>query len=341
MPSRHGFVKAIAPVLRHQCDVKAGASIMVAVSGGADSVALLRTLAAIAPRRRWQLQLTVAHVQHHLRGNAAEQDADFTRLLAGQLGIPFTRCDLDLTAEQENLEDRARKARYAVLGKLAQQHGASFVATAHHGDDQLETLLMRLLRGSSVRGMAAMAWNRRLSPGTDVRLIRPMLHCDRASVVSFLRDLGQPWREDHTNYDVTRLRALLRRDVLPQLHQIRPDVARKAVQFAQHMRSMHRLLNDAVEQARADYTRCDVDGSVSIDRPSLRRIGDPVLYQLLRRLLIEMNLGADTLTRRALMPIINAACDRKGGHRRFDLSENIQVMVTRQTLRIGRNLPSL
>ena len=70
MPSRHGFVKAIAPVLRHHCDVKAGASIMVAVSGGADSVALLRTLAAIAPRRRWQLQLTIAHVQLHLLTNS-------------------------------------------------------------------------------------------------------------------------------------------------------------------------------------------------------------------------------------------------------------------------------
>lgn len=338
MPAHHGFVKAIAPALRHRCGVKAGASIMVAVSGGGDSVALLRALAAIAPRRRWRLQLVVAHVQHHLRGATAEQDADFTRRLAHQLDLPFVRRDLDIAAQQANLEARARQARYAALCQLAQQHGATFVATAHHGDDQLETLLMRLLRGSSVRGLAAMAWNRRLAPGTDVRLIRPMLSCDRAAVVSFLRDLDQPWREDHTNRDVTRLRARLRRDVLPLLHQSRPDAARKAVQFAQHMRSLHRLLNDAVEQVWTDHVRRDVDGSITIDRRPLRRIGEPVLYQLLRRLLIETDLGADTLTRRALMPIINAVCDRKGGRRRFELSENVQVMITRQMLRVGRDL---
>ena len=150
------------------------------------------------------------------------------------------------------MEAAARDARYAALREVAVQVGAGYVATAHHADDQLETLLMAILRGTTLRGLRGIAWERpltaegALTPGGGgtsggVRLIRPMLAATHADAVAFLQQLDQPWREDPTNTDRTRTRARLRHEVLPVLRDLRPSVARKAVELTDHIR-------DAVER---------------------------------------------------------------------------------------------
>ena len=175
MPSRrdlphHPLVRAVAEGLRHHCGVREGARLIVAVSGGADSVALLRALAILAPRRNWNLNLAVGHVQHHLRKRGAEADARFVAALAKKLELPFLRADLEPPRPAKgNREDWARKERYGALAEMAQAFGASFMVTAHHGDDQLETMLMRLVRGCSVRGLAGMRWRRRLAGSLAAR----------------------------------------------------------------------------------------------------------------------------------------------------------------------------
>jgi tRNA(Ile)-lysidine synthase len=113
---------------------------------------------------------------------------------------------------------------------MAEADESRYVVTAHHADDQLETLLMRLLRGASVRGLAGMAWRRPLPMAKEppgLILLRPLLHTDRAAIQRYLADLKQPWCEDHTNRDLTRWRARLRAEVLPILRSLRPDVARR------------------------------------------------------------------------------------------------------------------
>ena len=114
----HALVAKVAGALRRRCGLGSalrGAEILVAVSGGGDSVALLRALALLAPRRRWKLHLTVGHVQHHLRDDhQAEGDAEFVRDLAAQMDLPFLRRDIDLSDAKQNLEDAARQARYQV-----------------------------------------------------------------------------------------------------------------------------------------------------------------------------------------------------------------------------------
>ena len=218
--------------------------MIIAVSGGADSVALLRTLAALANRRTWQLKLAVGHIQHHLR-EEAEADAQFVAELSDQLDLPFLRTDLDLTQVRGNLESVARKERYRALRTMAAEFDASSIVTAHHGDDQLETLLMRILRGSSSRGLGCMAWRRKLQPGSPVVLLRPMLAVDRQQVVEFLGDLNQTWCQDHTNADRSRLRARLRHDVIPVLHDVCHDAAAKSVATADHMRQFHQVVESA------------------------------------------------------------------------------------------------
>ncbi len=346
MPQHHPFVKVLARSLRQRCDVATGSRVLVAVSGGADSVALLRGLAAIAPRRGWALQLTVAHVQHHLRDTdeAAEGDAAFVAALAESLGLPCVRADLDalsLTA-RGNVEANARRARYAALFDLAQQADCPIIATAHHGDDQLETMLMRLLRGSAVRGLAGMAWRRRLATphgndGTQPprHLVRPMLLHDRAAVVSFLSDLNQPWREDHTNADVTRSRARLRHEVLPVLHALYPSAARRATQTADHLRGVAHLLETTARQSRETMVQ-QREGMWRLDRQAARMLSPVVLVELLRMIALEAGARPDQLGASAIEPIARAVSDHQGGTRCFALSAGVMVEVTRTAVTLHK-----
>ncbi|MFP4144701.1 MAG: tRNA lysidine(34) synthetase TilS [Phycisphaeraceae bacterium] len=320
--------------MRHRCGLAEGGRVIVAVSGGCDSVALLLALHQLAGRRGWDLDIAAGHVQHHLR-DAAEEDARFVEDLVDRLDIPFLRADLDLPREG-NLEANARQARYAALGSMAETFSADAVASAHSADDQLETLLMRLLRGSSVRGLRGIAWRRRLDPDNPAgaALIRPMLGATRAHAADFLRSRGQGWREDPTNADLTRLRARLRHEVLPLLRDIQPAAAERAVHLAGHFRELSRLVDTEAERHHEHALR-DLDGAaVSLDRNEARMMPGVVLTTLLRRLLEEAGVPGDRLTRKALAPITRAVRDQVGGERRFDLARGVTVRVTRQEVEI-------
>lgn len=334
--AHHPFVKALVTALRHQCQVPNGARLLVATSGGPDSVALLRALAAIAPRRPWKLELHVGHVQHHLRAAAAESDAQFVAQLSEQLGLPFERYDLKLIEGPGagNLEARARDGRYRALLKMARRNGAQSVVTAHHGDDQLETMLMRWLRGSSVRGLRGMPWRRRISAGSDIRLLRPMLGLDRQAVMSLLDELNQPWCVDQTNTDLTRMRARLRQQVVPILREIRPDVARRAVTLGQHLRGVVRLLDEQVKQVAARSTSRPTPGCTVMDRALARQTAPVVLGALIRRILTRAGSERDSLSHRAIDPLLRAICDQQGGRRRFAYSGGVAVTVTARRIEV-------
>ncbi|MEO0515091.1 MAG: tRNA lysidine(34) synthetase TilS [Planctomycetota bacterium] len=234
-PSYWPLVRGVAHGLRHRGGMREGSHVVVACSGGADSVALVRAMHLLYRRRKWNLTLTVAHVQHHLRPpEAAEGDAGFVEALATQLGLGYARRDIAPGESAGNVEANAREQRYAALTDIAAEVGAGFVATAHHADDQLETLLMAILRGTTAKGLRGIAWQRPLSE--NVMLIRPMLGATHAEAIALLDHLGQPWREDATNTDRSRTRARLRHEVLPVLRELRPSVARKAVELGDALR---------------------------------------------------------------------------------------------------------
>lgn len=325
---RHPFVKAVQHALRHRCGVTEGSRVVAAVSGGSDSVAMLLALASIAPRRGWRLAITVAHVQHHLRDDA-EADARFVAELAAKLGLPFARRDLDLSKSKANLESAARAGRYAALLDIAREAGASLVATAHHGDDQLETLLMRLMRGSSVKGLAGMAWRRRIQPGSDVHLIRPMLAADHAAAVSLLEHLNQPWRTDHTNADIRRDRARLREQVLPVLRQMKPDVARRTVMLCDHVRDVAKVVDASVRSLATDMLRHEEDGSISFDRRRAREQSSTTLTGMVRAALLMLDVAGDKLTTRTIGPAIAAIRDGRGNVRHFTFAGGVRMTVRR------------
>jgi tRNA(Ile)-lysidine synthase len=192
-----------------------GARVVAAVSGGADSVCLLHVLAALGPGTGFQLA-GVAHFNHQLRGAESDEDECFVAQLAQKLGVPLYRASAGAPAlagnlEPGNLEQTLRRARREFFAALLGARKADCIALGHTRDDQAETVLFRLLRGSGLAGMAG------ILPVTAEGFVRPLLGSTRAEVERFLRDRGIPWREDASNRDPRFARNRIRHRLLPQL----------------------------------------------------------------------------------------------------------------------------
>lgn len=210
-----------------------GDRVGVAVSGGADSVALLRLLVDL--RSELGIFLAVLHFNHQLRGAESDADEAFVAALAAQLGLEFVggREDVAAAAREHrwNLEDAARRLRYAffrsALGEAGGTARLARVAVAHSADDQAETVLARLVRGTGPAGLAA------IYPVKDF-VVRPLLEIRRSELREYLNQIGQSWREDASNRDVQRLRARLRHDVLPLLERsLQPALVPHLVRLAE------------------------------------------------------------------------------------------------------------
>lgn len=222
----------LPPALSRPLGVYAGQTVVVGVSGGADSVALLRALLLTGARP------VVAHLDHALRPGSAE-DAAWVEVLAGQLGVRLHRARVDVGTVAArrgwNVEDAARRVRYEFLSRTAKAAGASAILTAHTRRDQAETVLMDLLRGEAVlRGI----------PPVRGRVHRPWLDLPRADVEAFLHSLGQDWREDPTNADLTRTRAWLRGEVVPLLATRFPGLEGALARLARLSREDDAALDD-------------------------------------------------------------------------------------------------
>ncbi len=213
-----------------------GAPVLVALSGGADSVYLLPLVAAAKPRP----PLLAVHVEHGLRGDEGREDAAFCARLAASLGVPFVRCELHLEEAGGSLEARARTARYRALCEEAARAGVGAILTGHHADDALETLLQRWMRGTDVHGLAglrkrlvlegvstrpgaratrgdAQANERLNTTGAEIQVIRPLIAMRREEVRRVLRDAGIAWREDGTNQGSRFARNRIRNELLPAI----------------------------------------------------------------------------------------------------------------------------
>jgi tRNA(Ile)-lysidine synthase len=241
-------------------------AVVVAVSGGPDSVALLRALVALRPDD----DLVIAHVNHQLRG--AESDADeqsvrdlharFVPAGAGKLVLRCRRADTaeEARTERANLEAVARRIRYEWLGQIAAEVGARWIATGHTADDQAETVLHRLLRGTGLKGLRGIAPRRALT--NTVELVRPLLGLRRAEVLAYLDEVGQSYRTDSSNCDPRFTRNRIRHELLPLLAEefnpriveILTRVARQANRPYERERHRAQDLLAAAERPRAGST---------------------------------------------------------------------------------------
>ncbi|HKW34759.1 MAG TPA: tRNA lysidine(34) synthetase TilS [Candidatus Acidoferrum sp.] len=206
--------------LKAQESVRPGERVGVAVSGGADSVALLLLLLEL--REKLGIVLSVVHFNHELRGKASDADEEFAAKLAGKHKLEFHSTSADIAKkaknERANLEDAARRARYDYFRSLVASGTLTRIAVAHTADDQAETVLAHILRGTGLAGIGG------IHP-VAVPVFRPLLAIRRAELRAYLRRKKQNWREDSTNRDTTRLRARIRKKLLPLLEkQFQPAI---------------------------------------------------------------------------------------------------------------------
>lgn len=255
-----------------------GQRILVAVSGGADSVALLRGLAILADD--FDLTCQAAHINHGLRGEDSDADADWVADLALQLGIDFHLRSVDLSDRVDagqSLEEAARNARYELLTEIATTANCSVVAVAHTADDQTETILHHLVRGTGLAGLSGIPKSRPLCEG--VRLFRPLLGFRRWQIEDWLAELGQDFRTDASNEDRGFTRNRIRHDLLPLLEeqfnpairQVLATLSGQAAETAEFLRRQAEELADrALQSTTPETVRIDCSPLQSVDAVLIR-----------------------------------------------------------------------
>lgn len=326
---RHRFVAEVKRKLRNRCGVSNADPLLVAVSGGGDSVALLGACQVLSHRKShdYNIKSVVAvHVHHHLR-DSADQDAEFVKDLCDRLGLQLIIKDVYPAKEPGNIAANARDMRYEALSLAARSVNASFVATAHHGDDQLETILIALCRGAGVDGLSGMAWNRPLEDG--LYLVRPLLGLRKANCLAFCQMAELCWREDPTNTDPTQVRARLRRDVLPVLEELWPDAASRATGAADAMGIARHALDAQLQTTFGDAN------TLSWNRVDIAQLPLPIVAAGLRRAALANHPNiADLLGQSLLNQAAEAICSDDRAPKEYHWPGGVILTVTSKQIQL-------
>lgn len=258
-------------------------TVLVAVSGGADSVALLLALCSISEQTSGRL--IAVHFNHRLRGAESDADERFVLDLCQQLDIP---CDVAqaqsrITSRGDGVEAAARQQRYHFLRNTAHHRGARYVATGHTADDQAETILYRIIRGTGLAGLAGIPLVRPLSEMTTV--IRPMLSVSRADVQAYLRHRDQPYREDSSNNISVFARNRIRHQLMPMLaNQFNPQVASALLRLGHLARETQTVVDTAVEPLLQASLLTRTETRVDLTRTTLLNVPPILVREMLVRI---------------------------------------------------------
>lgn len=279
---RHKLERHVAASARARRLFAEGDHLLVAVSGGPDSVALLAVLAALAPSMR--LTLSALHVNYGLRGEESDEDQRFVSRLCAELGVPLTceRIELSRSATargRSSLQARAREARYAALRRTAAARGASKIAFGHTADDQAETLLMWMLRGSGTAGLAG------IPPVRDAIYVRPLLDVSRAEVLAYLKAKGLTFRTDSSNERPVYRRNQIRREVLPLLKRLNPSIVETLARQAAILRDEDACLERWVAEWMGRHVSTATDRSATVPRAALLDLPVALQRRVIRRIL--------------------------------------------------------
>jgi tRNA(Ile)-lysidine synthase len=343
-----------APSLAEQF-FRPGQRICVAVSGGADSTALLRAM--ILRRDALGLVLSIVHVHHGIRGDEADGDQAFVEALAAAHGFPihFRRVDTPAYASDqgETTEEAARHLRYAFFHELMDAGLCDAVATAHTLDDQAETVLHRLLRGAWTEGLGGIFPVVAAGKG---HIVRPMLNVTRAEIEAWLRALGQPWREDTTNRELVYTRNRIRKHLLPILKEFNPQLATQLSRLATIARDEDAWWQREVGRVgralllpgkpvrgggRASSTHPD-EASIALELERLRALEPAMRRRMLRWAVLQVQAGAEVAAGLDFQQTecLMEMCGTGSSVKRLELQPTLAVQRTARELQFFRSVPS-
>ena len=272
-------------IARHQM-IAPGARVMAAVSGGVDSMVMLHALC------RLEYPVEAAHFDHQTRDGASADDAVFVREACALLRVPYQEGSAPVEAQARKMgrsfENHARECRYAFLMDAAAKAERPVIATAHHADDQAETVLMGALGLASGFGLTGIA---PVAERNGIRIVRPLLHCNRQEIESWARDKNISWREDHTNRAPQCTRNRVRLEVVPALEACNPNARVALARLADVLRVDSDYLDTLAGQAlgRCVTEAADVAASYVIDRPRFREIPEALQRRIIKRLALRLS----------------------------------------------------
>lgn len=323
------LVEQVADYNRHHDLWQPGSSLVVACSGGPDSMVLLDVLSRLAPL--YDLRLTACYVHHGIRA-AADDEVDFVRreALKRNCGFSWQYIDVPALSRREKLSEEAvgRRERYRILQRMEKACGASRIAVAHHGDDQAETVLLHLLRGSGLQGLCGMAPRR-----GDI--IRPLLGLTKSDLAAYAREQGIVFCHDETNDSTRYRRNGIRLELLPYLQKYNPAITADLNRLSDAVRADEAFLNDCTERTYRTVA-CSDRGIPAIDRKKL--LSQPLALQrrLIRRLWQEATGAVQDLPFH-YVEIIRALAAKETG-KQFQCGKAC-VYTTRTSICVGPAVP--
>ncbi len=295
-----------------------GEAVLVALSGGADSVALLYVLKFYAEKH--EVKVCAFHVNHGIRGDEADRDENFCRELCEKLSVPFKSVKLNVPAEceksREGLEECARRLRYRELENAAHDFGCAKIATAHHADDNIETVLLHLSRGCGLRGMIGI-------PMVRGNIIRPLLAFSKPRITDALESENIPCVYDSTNSDLDMSRNLIRHTVLPQLYKLNPSLD-----------AAFRRMSESVSEDEVFIENAASAIPERADRAALAQLDNAVLSRFIRRKFQDFGGGQ---IEREQMKQICSELHKNSGSSQFVLTGGIKAHVDASGISFSKN----
>jgi len=292
------FEKKVAAFITPSPLIDSSESVLLAVSAGADSVAMMFAMLRLTQAGKIGARLVVGHVNHKLRQRDADQDEEFVVRLGKKLGIKVVVRSVDVnnyaTESKLSIETAARKLRIGALIDIAKENACKSVATAHHKDDNAETMVHRLLRGTGFRGLAGIRPNKVLAD--EITFLRPLLCVTRARIIQYCRENDLDWRDDHTNQDVSYTRNYIRHLLLPQLQNAcSGSLVEELAQLSQKCRSLHRRVCRNTEKVWPIVVSASQPDKITLDGKIFRAQTQIIQAELIRCTLIGLGSGERNL----------------------------------------------
>ena len=289
--------------------------VLLAVSGGADSIALLYVMQALRSENVLGAELLCAHINHQLRGPEADLDEDFVVAQAAELKLAITTKRVDVREfagrNKLSIETAARQVRIRSLLEIARANNCDCIATAHQQNDNAETMLQRLARGTGFRGLGGI-WPMRVF-GSEFNFVRPLLCVGRDEIIEYLKQRNLKWRQDYTNADCTYRRNYIRHRLLPALQRdCNGSVVEQLSRLSESARRFYKLVCSCADEVWPGLADCTGE-KITLDLKILLAQSQPVVVELVRRSLTALDCGERDLTQRHYESILQLAKQNVSG----------------------------